>query len=220
MLDAWLPFARERFTAVDFEFLALTLGSRGQPCHLARLWDDPGALREMLDLKEVFRAVIGSPSALQISPAFYFYVLVRHSFLHAGLQAPELSDYVAGVLARRISSKREILDETSGCLYAADFLSIISSARGGTKFQLQVCAGDRFLVLTGLYPGFLRDRCERHGAPDIEFYEGFAQRAYHDASGTAQLPSARALFGALSEALPDARRSLNRMTEEFLFLGN
>ena len=30
----------------------------------------------------------------------------------------------------------------------------------------------------------------------------------------------RHLFGTLSEALPDARRSLNRMAEEFVFLGD
>ena len=54
-------------------------------CHLEKLWSDPDALREMLDLKEVFRGLLDSPAAIQVSPRFYFYVLVRHAFLQADL---------------------------------------------------------------------------------------------------------------------------------------
>ena len=103
MLGNWVPSSRDRFTAADFCFLSdvLAPGEGGQA--LARLWDDPQAMREMLDLKEVLRAVLGSSRALEISASFYFYVLVRHAFVQAGLGDEALADYVAGVLAERVS---------------------------------------------------------------------------------------------------------------------
>jgi hypothetical protein len=75
MLEHWIPPLRNRFTAADFDFLASVLAPEGQRLHLEKLWGDPDALREMLDLKEVFRSVLDSPGAIQVSPRFYFYVL-------------------------------------------------------------------------------------------------------------------------------------------------
>lgn len=224
MLEHWIPSSRDRFTGADFEFLSAVLAPGEQRRHLAKLWDDPDALREMIDLKEVLRALIDSPSALRVSPGFYFYVLVRHSFLQAGLADPDLADYVAGVLARRVSPDPEdrLQDVARGFTHAADFLAIISSAHGRMRFQLQVAAGNQFLVLTGLYPGFLKRRSERSGAPDIPFYESFAQQAFRGAADNRQAPgnAPRQLLGALAEAMPEARRSLNRVAEEFVFLGD
>ncbi len=93
------------------------------------------------------------------------------------------------------------------------------------KFHLQVAAGNQFLVLTGLFPTFISKRNERNercGAPDLEFYESFARRAFQ---GVADRPHARGngprqLMGDLAEVMPDARRSLNRVAEEFVFLGD
>jgi hypothetical protein len=90
------------------------------------------------------------------------------------------------------------------------------------RFYLQVAAGNQFLVLTGLYPGFLKARCEKRGAPNLEFYESFAQQAYRGAAENREAPGAatRQLFGMLAEAMPTARRSLNRVAEEYVFLGD
>jgi hypothetical protein len=109
-----------------------------------------------------------------------------------------------------------------GFTHAADFLAIISSAHGRMKFHLQVAAGNQFLVLTGLYPAFLQRRNERRGAPDLEFYESFARQSFRGAADNPGAPgnAPRQLLGALSEAFPVARRSLNRVAEEFVFLGD
>ncbi len=223
MLQNWIPSSRDRFTGADFEFLTEVLAPGEQRRHLAKLWDDPDALRGMLDLKEVLRAVLDSPSALRVSPAFYFYVLVRHAFLQADLTDPDLADYVAGVLAKRISPDPEdpLQDVARGFTHAADFLAIISPARGRMRFHLQVAAGNQFMVLTGLYSGFLKHRSHRNGAPDLAFYESFAQQAFRGAADNPQAPgnAPRHLLGALAEAMPQARLSLNRMAEEFVFLG-
>jgi hypothetical protein len=224
MLEHWIPPIRNRFTAADFDFLASVLAPGEQRHHLEKLWGDPDALREMLDLKEVLRSVLDSPSAIPVSPRFYFYVLVRHSFLQAELSDPELADYVAGVMTKRICPCPEdpLQDIANGFTHASDFIAILSNAKGRMRFHLQVAAGNQFLVLAGLYPDFLKRRAEKRGSPDLEFYESFAQRAYRGAADNRQVvgSASRQLLGALSEAMPAARRSLNRMAEEFVFLGD
>lgn len=218
-----MPSSRDRFCQADFALLTEVLAPGDQRRHLARLWDDPDALREILDLKEVLRAVLDSPSALQVSAAFYFYVVVRHAFLQAGLEDADLADYVAGVLAGRVGAEPgdAFLDAARGITHAADFLSILDTAHGRMRFHLQLAAGNQFLVLTGMYPGFLKQRAERRGAPDVEFYEAFAGRAFRGAADNPEAPAGtpRRLLGSLADVMPIARRSLNRMTEEFVFLG-
>ncbi len=224
MLGHWMPSSRDRFTRSDFDFMTAVLAPAEKRHHLVKLWDDPEALREILDLKEVLRGLLDSPSALQVSPAFYFYVMVRHAFLQANLTDPDLADYVAGLMAKRVCTNAgdPLQDIAHGFTHAADFIAIISSAHGRMRFHLQVAAGNQFLVLTGLYPAFLQSRSERRGAPDLAFYESFARQAFRGAADNPDAPAhaPRHLLGALSEALPEARRSLNRMAEEFVFLGD
>lgn len=224
MLGQRIPSNRNRFTGADLDFVASLLAPDGQRPHLEKLWDDTDARREMLDLKEVFRGLLDSPFAIQVSPRFYFYVLVRHAFLQAELSNAELADYVAGVLTRRICPAPEdpLQNIVGGMTHASDFIAIISNAKGRMRFHLQVAAGNQFLVLSGLYPDFIKHRSETWGSPDLEFYESFAQQAFRSAADDrlAAGSASRNLFGALSEAMPAARRSLNRMAEEFVFLGD
>ncbi len=224
MLEEWIAASRDRFTCADFDFLTQVLaGGRKRVC-IAKLWEDPDALREMLDLKEVLRGILDSPSAVQVSPDFYFYVLVRHAFMQAGMNDPDMADYVSRVMAKQtgVHAGDPLHDIANGYTHASDFLAVISSAQGRMKFHLQVAAGNQFLVLTGLFPTFIQKRSERHGAPDLGFYESFARRSFQGAAdnpaGCGKIP--RKLLGALAEALPDARKSLNRVAEEFVFLGD
>ena len=215
-----MPTCRSRFTGADFDFMASALAPGGPRCHLEKLWDDPDGLREMLDLKEVFRGLLDSPAALRVSPRFYFYVLVRHAFLQADLADVELADYVAGVMAKRVCADDAdpLQDVTRGFTHAAQFLSFISSSKGRMRYHLQVAAGNQFLILTGLYPEFLKRRNQQGQAPDLQFYESFARNAFRGAAD--YKPGARGLFGSLADAMPTARRSLNRIAEEFVFLGD
>jgi len=225
MLEKWMVATRDRFTGADLDFLNEVLaGGQKRRC-MAKLWEDPDALREMLDLKEVLRGVLDSTSTLRVSPDFYFYVLVRHAFMQANISAPNVADYVAGVLAKRIGVQADdpLQDIARGYTHASDFLAIISSAHGKMKFHLQIAAGNQFMILTGLFPAFIAKRNERCGAPDISFYESFAKRAFQGAAESPFNRSSRMprdLLGTLAEAMPDARRSLNRVAEEFVFLGD
>lgn len=224
MWDKGIATSRDRFTEADFDFLNEVLAGGHKRVCMAKLWEDPDALREMLDLKEMLRGLLDSPSALRVSPDFYFHVLVRHAFMQADIGNPDIADYVAGVLAQRIGSHSDdpLQDIARGYTHASDFLAIISSAHGKMKFHLQVAAGNQFMVLTGLFPGFISKRNERYGAPDVGFYESFARRAFQ---GAADSPHAcgkapRRLLGELAENFPVAIQSLNRVAEEFVFLGD
>ena len=175
MLEEWIAASRDRFTGADFEFLNEVLAGGEKRVCMAKLWEDPEALREMLDLKEVLRGLLDSPSALRVSPDFYFYVLVRHAFMQADISNPDIADYVAGVLAKRIGGQADdpLQDIARGYTHASDFLAVISSAHGRMKFHLQVAAGNQFMVLTGMFPVFISRRNERCCAPDIGFYKSF-----------------------------------------------
>jgi hypothetical protein len=58
MLEQRIPVQRNRFTGADLDFVASVLAPGDKRFHLEKLWSDPDALREMLDLKEVFRGLL------------------------------------------------------------------------------------------------------------------------------------------------------------------
>lgn len=101
--------------------------------------------------------------------------------MQADIRNPEIADYLAGMLAKRIGLHADtpLQDISSGCTHASEFLAVISQAQGEMKFHLQVAAGSPY--------------------------------------GKSRMP--RQLFGELAEVITDARRSLNRVAEEFVFLG-
>ena len=224
MMGSWFPSCRDRFTAADFAFLTAVLDPGGGVRDLRTLWEDPEALREMLDLREVLAALLEQPGPLVVSPPFYFYVLVRHAFLDAGITDAGIADYVAGVLSERVGvdPADALKGIPGGLVHAVDFVAILEGARGRVRFHVQLAAGHQFLVLTGLFPGYLQRRCERTGAPGIGFYENFARQVFLDAARNRDAPreTPRRLLGDLAECLPEARRSLNRLAGDFVFLGD
>ena len=213
-----LASARAGITSADIAFIESLLADGSHV--MANLWTDPEAVSEILDMKEIHRALLESPVALPVSASLYFYVLVRHAFLDSGIDHAALADYVAGVLVEKLDGHP---DRRSGAMpawvtHAVDFLSIIESAHGILRFHLEVAAGDQFLVLTGLFREFIDHRAERQGAPGLGFYESFARHAYHSAAGKPGLdPASRELFGLLSETFSLARLSLNQMSDRCLF---
>ena len=211
-----------RLSPADMLFIESVLAPGSQGSALRQLCDDPSVLEQILDLKALHQAVIGKPTAICLSAGLYFYILVRHAFLDAHIDDRKLADYVAGVLAQKVSARP---DPRPGSVpgwitYAVDFISIIESTSGQLKFHLQVEAGNQFLLLTGIFPEFLEHRAAQTGAPGVDFYEDFARNAYRQAASSTQAPvnAPRQLFGLLSEVFPDARRSLNKMTEHCLFI--
>lgn len=215
-----LASAGAGFGPADLCFLESVLARDGQTDGLRRLLADPEALRELLDLPVVHRALIEAPVALPVSASFYFYVLVRHAFLGAGIDDPGLADYVAGVLAEKLSVRPDARPGSPpGWLTrSVDFVAMIQRTSGLLRFQLEVAAGDQFLLLTGVFPGFLEARADRHGSPGLAWYESFGRGSYQRAAAHASVPSStRQIFGLLAEVFPVARVALNRMSDRCLF---
>ena len=212
--------ARAGFTRQDMSFIESLHGDR-QSEAIRRLTRDPECLQELLDQPEIRRALLESPVALPVSPSLYFYSLVRHALLEGGVDHLGITDHIAGVLVSKLGASTQAKDRPQfWATHAVDFMAQIREASGLLKVHLEVAAGDQFLVLTGLFPDFIKKRSERCGAPGMEFYDSFARQSYLHASEHRGLdPQSCELFGLLAEVFPVARRSLNDMREHCLFLG-
>lgn len=218
---------RDRFRPRDFEFIIEALaGNRGCRVEMESLFEDTGSLLAMLDHESLVRAVLEMPYPLAISPELYFFVLVRRSLKHAGIDDVEIADYVAATLASHaggvpIGSAR--LDKPDADFtYHVDFLRELVGMSDYDRFFLEVQCGNHFLVLTGLFPKFLAHRSDRRGAPGVRYYEGVARSAFLSAGvhPLADEFAVRSIYPKLAECFTETRRALNRMAEDYLFLGS
>lgn len=218
---------RARLQPRDFDFISATLaGSPEERGFLASLFEEPSALSAILENDRLFRSVLELPMPLSVSPEFYFFVLVRRSLKDAGIDDLEIADYVAATLADEAggSLTRGPSVRTPGAdfTYHVDIVERMNGASPCERFFLEVQCGNRFLVLTGLFPRFLERRSERRGAPGLIYYEGVARQSFRTAGKhpLAAEYAVREVYGRLVECFPETRRALNRMAEELLFLGS
>jgi hypothetical protein len=213
---------QDRFEEADFDFVASVLGANGTREHIFELWSDLEGRRELMDLPEVLRGLLEAPMALGVSAGFYFYVMVRHALMQADLPEHRLADYMAGLMTRRISTAQcGWMENPCGPLnHAAPFLALIDAAKGSMKIRLKLAAGEQFLILTGLYPSSLNWKPAADSG-GVEFYEGFAKRSYQDAAGRDSPFSteSKRTFGCVAACVPEIRRALNHLAEEWFFLG-
>ena len=214
---------RERLQERDFEFVVDVLGQDDNNASLKTLFRDKTALNVILDQDEILSAILQLRYPLSISPELYFYVLVRHALKQAGIEEMEVADYVAATLAEcahgdptRVLSN----DSNTGFTYHVDFLKALDQASAYEQFYLQVRCGNQFMVLTSLFPRFIRHRRDIHGAPGVRYYEGVARQAFESASRhpLAEEFALTGVYETLSQVFPQARRALNHLAQEYLFL--
>ena len=216
---------RSRLQARDFEFIAATLaGSPEERGFLSTLFEEPAALDAILENDRLFRAVMELTMPLAITPELYFYVLVRRSLADAGIDDADIADYVAATLADHAGgalTRSDRLPAEAAFSYHVDFVERIGEAGPFERFFLEVQCGNRFLVLTGLFPRFLERRAERRGAPGLSYYESVARQSFRTAGlhPLAEEYAVREIYGRLAECFHETRRALNRMAENRLFLG-
>ncbi len=177
---------------------------------------------ELLDEPAVLEAVVRLAQPISISAELYFYVLVRHHLVEAGIRDILIADYIAGTLADYAYGEKA--KDTPPCefTYHIDFLSALDGATPYEQFYLHVGCGNQFMMLTGLFPRFIERRRDRRGAPGIDYYEAlacdsFQTAADHPLAGEFGLAD---VYRDLAEVFPHTRRVLNRLAREFLFLGN
>lgn len=215
----------DRLTERDFRFIEEALTGKTDPGDSLRwLFEDANTLPTVLESDSVFRRVVEVPFPVDISPQFYFYVLVRRALKDAGIDKIEIADYVAAALADNAcghSAAPVGLEKPDHeFTYHIDFLAACEAASAYDRFFLEVECGNRFLVLTGLFPAFLEHRANRRGAPSLDYYEEVARNAFV-AAGSRPLAdefAVRTIYPMLAECFSETRRALNRMSEEMLFL--
>ncbi|MEM7012947.1 MAG: hypothetical protein AAF585_15840 [Verrucomicrobiota bacterium] len=217
---------RARLQRRDFRFIAqvlLGVPSDAQIAALISTTRDPEALIQVLDDSHLMTAIITMGAPISISAELYFYVLVRHALREARIDNADLADYVAATLAEYAKGNPLVPQEGEkfeDVTYHVDFLQAINCANPHERFFLQVRCGNQFMVLSGLFPRFLKRREERHGAPGIRYYESVASESFRSA---AEHPLAgefavNEVYPLLAEVMPQTRRALNRLGDEYLFI--
>lgn len=218
------PTCRIQFTKQDVDFILDTLcKSDSQRESVLRLLADPDTCDRILDQQQLFDALLNQQGCLRISSRLYFYLLVRHVFLDAGMSNSETADYVAEMLtvfSRTQRMRNPLGNEDQPIDYLVDVMAAMDTMDEQGKFVLRTYMANVSLFLSGVYPQYLVHRCERKAAPPLSYYESIGRSSYRNA-GHHRLASKYELsdiFYTLSDAFKVTRLALNDMTDRLVFL--
>ena len=224
MEESMLFTSTDRFQERDFTYLASVLADRANPDSFRSYVSDRETLHMILDDPRVLKSLLESPALLDVSPWCYFYVLTRQSLLRSGLDDVGLAEYLGSVLAERVplAVGDKLCGVPGGLTRSVDFLAVMDQISGNMRFEALVAGANQFLVLTGIFPEYIQRRSERHGAPGLQYYENVARASFCEAQEhpRAVRQGLKGVLGTLTEVLPEARRSLNRMADSLLFLAS
>jgi hypothetical protein len=212
---------RSSITERDLDFLVDALaGSEADRPALRSLTADPDAVDRLLDSRVLFERLLQAPRLLHISPCFFYYVLVRRTFLDHGIDHRVASDYVGALLSFHIQrTGRRPARET---VYLVDLVRATAEARTPQRaFELQAEVGNRALYLAGLFPDWIYHRFT-HGRRSVtlEYYEEMGRRSYAAAARTepARRHELDEPLGFLGETFPEVRQALNDLVDLHLHL--
>lgn len=192
---------------------------------LVKLFSDPDSLDTLLDDPLLFRELLERHNCLNVSRHFYFYILVRHTLRHAGIEDRTIADYVAEMLAEFSSAHRlrfPITGNEQPMDYIFEMLTALQTANESTAFLIRAHVGNHSLFVSGIFPDRIRYRAQFRGAPEMEYYEKLGSANFRVAGDhrLAQQYHLNPVFGALSEQFHTIRLALNDMTDRFIFLGD
>lgn len=189
---------------------------------LVDLLTDDEARDAILDHPRLFERILEHGAPLDISPQFYFYVLIRHVLKETGVTDCATSDYVASLL-ERFSSQAQMRSPADGrtgpVQYMGDMMVALQSASPRQSFLIRAHMGNYALFITGIFHERVQSRSQR-GAPDVGFYEdvgrsSFAAVARHEVARSGGLTS---VFEALASEFRHVRLALNRLADSLLHL--
>jgi len=218
-MEAFTHDFRHHLPIADLNFVTGLLGGSSEAGEaLLKLLTDPETVDDVLDHPKLIETVLESVEHLQLSPRLYFYLITRHSLKRAGLDDPELADYLSGILESRMR-RRGTTGRREAIFYVVDWLHELEAAPREKRFQLYVMAGNTLLYHTGLYPDRIRQRRVRRGAPDIPFYENYGRYSFESAARHAETGfGGGALYTRIADTFTDLRRALNDASERLLHL--
>ncbi|MEC8827076.1 MAG: hypothetical protein VXX36_14965 [Verrucomicrobiota bacterium] len=217
----------DRLTPTDFVFIQRALlDDQSHSEALCTLFKDRKSLIALVEHDKLFEAINDNAYPLSISPELYFFVLVRRTLIQAGITELHIADYVAATLASHstgtpmtgLQPTREDLDFT----YHVDFIDEMEGLSNYDRFFLQVQCGNSFMVLTGLFPGFIENRANHRGATQVDYYQEAARCAFkwaakHPLANEFDLEN---VYPVLADKFDDTRKALNHLANDYLFLGN
>jgi hypothetical protein len=208
-------------TREDIVFLteALAPDGRGR-APLRSLAEDPDALDRLLDSPILFERLLEAPRLLDVSPYFFYYVVVRRAFLDHGIDDRRIADYVGALLSQHVR-RNDAPGDRAG-IYLVDLVRAIAEARTSEHaFSLQTEVGDRALYLAGVFPDRIYHRHRYGRRPvDLDWYEDMGRRYYaaaarHEAAARYELAD---VLEILAETFVALRQALNDLVDEHLHL--
>jgi hypothetical protein len=216
---------RTQFTADDFSFVVRVLSkSRRDAVSLVSLLSDETERDAILDHDLVYHSLVDSTGCLQVSAAFYFYVLTRRVLRRVSLDERALTDYVAAVLLA-FSKMNQLSSGTAPVasphfVYISDLLTRLNTCPPDQAYAMRTHLANYALFLSGMFAQRVQAHAERRGAPGLSFYESIGQSAYLT---LARHPHARrtdlgAIFEQLGSEFRRVRLALNDLTETLLHL--
>ena len=217
---------RAQFTADDFSFVVRVLAkSQRDAVSLVSLLSDEAERDAILDHDLIYNSVVDQAGCLQVSAAFYFYILTRRVLRRASLDERALTDYVAAVLLafshiNQLRAPGEPGSTSRSFTYISDLMTRANNCPPEQAFLLRVHMANYSLFLSGMFAGRVEAHVQRRGAPSLSFYEAVGKSTY---LSMADHPQARrtqlqAIFKLLGAEFRRVRVALNDLTDTLLHL--
>lgn len=216
---------RAQFTADDFSFVVRVLAkSQRDAVSLVSLLSDEAERDAILDHDLIYESVVDGTGCLQVSAAFYFYILTRRVLKRVSLDERALTDYVAAVLLgfSKTSQLRAQGDTPTSrsFTYLSDLMTQAQNCPPEQAFVVRVHMANYALFLSGMFAERVNAHVQRRGAPSLSFYESVGQSTFRS---MADHPQARrtkleTIFRLLGEEFRRVRVALNDLTTTLLHL--
>jgi hypothetical protein len=220
------PFCRSRFDADDIAFIVSVLGRKtGNSDCLVRLLSDEQSRDQILDDPELLKALLERGGCLKVSTRLYFYLLVRHTLVRAGINDRVVADYLAEMMsdfARTDRSHCVLPGQSTALDYFFEMLDALRQADDHTAFSVRLHVGNYALFLSGVFPERIQSRAQMRGFPGLSYYRQMGQTQYRLASDhrLARRYDLVEVLGTLSERFETARVALNDIADRLLSLGD
>ncbi len=219
-----IPNVRASFGKDEIQLLTRILHLRTRRSQ--RAWEDQLAeegLDSLLDNPEAHSAIMECDDLGAVSPRLVFYVMVRHTLLEAGLDNPEIADYVAALLIEFAANGRAYRiarHDDATYSYLVDLVTELDGeASERRQFLLQAHLGNYSLWLSGLFPDYVAARVHRHGAPGLAYFEDLGATGYRLASesGIADQCDLANIYLEVADGFRLVRRALNQVSDRYFF---
>jgi hypothetical protein len=217
---------RAQFTADDFSFVVRVLArSPRDAVSLVSLLSDVEERDAILDHDLIYNSVVDQAGCLQVSAAFYFYVLTRRVLRRVSLEERALTDYVAAVLLafsniNQLSAPEEKNSNVRNFTYVSDILARLNTCPPEQGYVLRLHLANYALFLSGMFAERVHSHAQRRGAPGLGFYEAVGQSSYLSAARhpQAKRTDLQAIFEMLGSEFRRVRVALNDLTDTLLHL--